>query len=272
MRLFTIEELKSSGHFDCVKNIEGGLKTRISEKYGFVSTMDVLEILSNEGWRIRKIQQTNSKKFDGFQKHMVRMIHQDFQKESLHVGDTFTELVVTNSHMGNSSFQFDLGLFRLACTNGMVVCNSMFNTQRIMHKGFAEEKVLNVAYKVIEDSPKVLDAVERYRKVELNDTEKLDFAKKAFEIKGFNDNIVPDDTARAMLYPMRNSDVGNSLWNTFQICQEKLLKGGRYLRRNDSRFFQKARVVKNIDEDLRINRELFGLAENCYNAKVFVQN
>jgi len=270
MNLFTVEEIRNLGTFDCVKNIQGGLKGKISEKYGFVSTMNVLSILDKEGWRVRKIHQTNSKKFDGFQKHMVRLIHQDFQKESLHVGDVFTELVMTNSHMGNSSFQFDLGLFRLACSNGMVVCDSMFNTQRVMHKGFAEGKVLDAAYRVIEDSPKVLNAVEKYSKVNLTPVEKMGFAKQSLEIRGINDDINLEETAKMMLIPRRNADINDSLWTTFQICQERLLKGGSYLRKEGTRPYEtsKARTIKNINEDLRINKELFELTAKYYDAKV----
>jgi hypothetical protein len=46
------------------------------------------------------------------------------------------ELFLTNSHDGFNSFQFRVGIYRLVCSNGLVVADEEFSAFRIRHKGY----------------------------------------------------------------------------------------------------------------------------------------
>ena len=63
-----------------------------------------------------------------------------------------------------------------------------------------------------------------------------------------------------MLQPNREEDLGNSLWNTFNVLQEKLLKGGLVYQLPQGRQ-QTVRALTNIDEQVRVNKGLWELAE-----------
>lgn len=256
---YTMNEIVNSNRFKSIGSISRNLE-KTTDKYQFVPTTQVLSILEAENWKIRQVNQTRSENFDGYQKHMVRLCKDS--AENLRVGDTFVEIVLTNSHMGNSSFQFDLGLFRLACSNGMVTCNSMFDTQRVTHKGFAKEKILDAVYKLVDTAPQVIDSVKEFQNTKLSAEMQTAFAKSALELKGMTEKIDIERTAKNLLMPVRYYDAqDSSLWNTLNIVQEKLLKGGRYLAESGRYGRKTGREVKNIDANLRLNKGLFTLAE-----------
>lgn len=84
--------------------------TAVSERYGFVPTIEVVGALQNEGWYPMKALQTNARNEDKqvIAKHMIRF-RQDPDRQ-IHVGDAITEMVLTNSHDRSSSYQLYLGL------------------------------------------------------------------------------------------------------------------------------------------------------------------
>src|SRR5579863_8630376 len=96
----------------------GSLKT--SEKYAHISTIQVIDALSKEGFIPVKAMQSRSRLEDkkAFAKHCVRFRHVDTQPTVN--GGLFPELILTNSHDGLSSYKLQSGLYRLVCSNGMV--------------------------------------------------------------------------------------------------------------------------------------------------------
>jgi hypothetical protein len=64
--------------------------------------------------------------------------------------------------------------------------------------------------------------------------------------------------AKELLKPVRKEDEGNDLWSIFNVVQEKILDGDfNYVAGNRSR---KARRIKNFNQDLKVNKELFAVA------------
>ena len=64
-----------------------------------------------------------------------------------------------------------------------------------------------------------------------------------------------------ILKSTRVEDEGNSLWSTFNVLQEKLLKGGLVYKLPKGRQ-QTVRSLTNIDEQVRVNKGLWELAES----------
>src|ERR1700751_6461233 len=52
------------------------------------------------------------------------------------------EVVLVNSHDKSSAYQLHCGLFRLVCTNGMVVSDGTFQRISIKHSGFNPDSVI----------------------------------------------------------------------------------------------------------------------------------
>ena len=72
--------------------------------------------------------------------------------------------------------------------------------------------------------------------------------------------------AEKLLTYRRRDDAAPTLWNTLNVVQENMMDGGQkdYSRRrpeNPRRFFGKTRAVKGLDENVRLNKALWHMAE-----------
>jgi hypothetical protein len=70
-----------------------------------------------------------------------------------------------------------------------------------------------------------------------------------------------------LLRPRRSSDQSGDLWTTFNILQEKIIKGGTYVQNKETRNTQRAREVKSVTENVRLNKALWTLAEEMRKLK-----
>ena len=74
---------------------------RVSGRYSFLPTTDILEILQDEGWTAWKAQQVNARTWSkSHAKHIVRLRHEDLDMQSFGVGDSFPEMLLINAHNG----------------------------------------------------------------------------------------------------------------------------------------------------------------------------
>ena len=63
---------------------------RVSDRYTFLPTTDILEILQDEGWTAWKAQQVNARKWSkDHAKHIIRLRHEDMNMDKFGVGDSF---------------------------------------------------------------------------------------------------------------------------------------------------------------------------------------
>lgn len=260
---------------------------RVSDKYNFFSTMNVIKMLEKEKWIPVKAQEQNVRTEDrrGFQKHMVRFRRPG---ETLkNIGDLSPEIVLTNSHDGYAAYIIMLGIFRLACLNGMVVSEAEFGSIHIKHIGFREEDVIDATYKVISEVPRLTDKIGEYKAITLNQEERFAFAESALVTKFANGNdknvenngglVKIEDrifNIQKLLNPRRIEDQPLTLWNTFNVIQEKFTKGNEYeqtTRISDiGKVTRKTKVagIKGINENIRVNRGLWQLTELMRELKV----
>jgi hypothetical protein len=261
-------------------NAEGAYGT--SGKYAFIPTTRVIDTLHTQGWFPVKAGEKRVVKVEnrGFQEHLIRF-RQDQANMPMVVGGIIPEIVVKNSHNGLSSFQIMAGLFRLVCTNGMVVADSLFATHRIKHIGYKDQDVIDATFDVINTTPKILDRVKQFQDVRLSIDEQMVFAESALVAK-YGQEEAPlaqkFDLQRLMTAVRSQDRVGgygvvseNTLWNSFNILQEKLVeRGGRFARNEKEgarRSIKKARGVSSVSENVRINQSLWMLCEKMNELK-----
>jgi hypothetical protein len=67
----------------------------------------------------------------------------DINGEITEIVDSYPRIILTNSHDGFNSFKFMLGLFRLVCSNGLVLCTDEMVNMSIVHVKYDFE-TLNV--------------------------------------------------------------------------------------------------------------------------------
>ena len=249
----------------------------LSGRYSFIPTTQVVDVFRSSGWLPVRAQENRVMKVEraGYQKHVIRF-RQDGALPTL-ADPIFPEIVLTNSHDGLAAFSIFFGLFRLICSNGAVVSDSTFAAHKIRHIGYTAEKVRAAIGHVMETIPRIVGTVDQYRQIELRPEEREVFAEAALTVKHGDQDERGERTfdVKALLIPWRREDQRPDLWTTFNIIQEKLIKGGRYETKPETgwraRYHEtkavKARAVNSISENIRINRGLWLLTEKMAELK-----
>jgi len=243
-----------------------------SDRFAYIPTIDMLAGMRSNGFLPVEVRQGGSKDVAkrAFTKHMLR-----FRKPGdklVNVGDSVPELIMLNAHDGTSSYQLMAGWFRLVCLNGMVTADPKRGIDgiRITHSGNkVMDDVIEASYTVINDAQNQQAVIEDMRAIELSPGEQQAFAHSASALR-FEDDHIDTTLVSRLNAPRRSEDNGNSLWLTFNRVQESLLRGGYRVRTTDEHNRQtsrRARPVNGIDQDLRLNKSLWLLAENMRQLK-----
>lgn len=250
-----------------------------SARYEYTDTREVLTGLMSEGFLPVEVRQGGSR-IEGkanFTKHMVRLTTPGgaFQVEP-RVGDiSSANVVLVNSHDGTSSYQLRAGFMRWICTNGMQVGDD-FETFRIGHIKGAREKVIDAAFRVVNDFPQAVEHVREMAALGLSAGEQRAFAAAALQLRWAPSTdaegapVAPPIDAERLIQPRRMQDQGDSLWLTMNRAQEGLIRGGQSYRTTTARGQVQRRTVgpvNSIDQDSAINRALFTLAEEMRKLK-----
>jgi len=242
----------------------------VSDKYGFVPTIDVVNGLRAEGWYPVRAAQTHVRDVDSaiYARHMLR-----FRRISdpIQVGDSLPELVLTNSHNRTAAYSLDIGLFRLLCSNGLVVSTNELGSIKVRHGKQIVDEVIEASYEIIDHIPQLADKVETLQSIGLGPEERMAMAESAMVLRYGNDwEVKALVEPSALLTPRRASDPGKEseadLWQTYNIVQENLFRGGlRGVSHNRRRV--RTRPIKNVTEDVRLNKALWTLAERMAELK-----
>jgi hypothetical protein len=233
-----------------------------SARYAYIPTATLLAELRREDFQPFMVCQTRARRVDRreFTKHMVRLRH-----TSQIEGAEANEIILLNSHDGSSSYQMLAGVFRFVCKNGLV-CGDTFADVRIPHTGNVAGRVIEGAYEVLDGFVRVKESREAMQSIALDEGEAELFARSALALKYDEPGKAPPITERQILAPRRLDDRGSDLWSVFNRVQESLVKGG-LLGRSASGRRQHTRPVQGIDQNVRLNRALWMLAEGMRQMK-----
>lgn len=253
-----------------------------SERFQPIPTFEVLKGLMSEGFMPVAVQQGNTR-IEGkreFTKHMLRLRRVgDNAKYS--VGDTLFEIVLKNANDGTAAYEIMAGLFRIRCLNSLVTCVSELETLKVSHRGTAEgvrDKVIDGTWEVMKSAEHALAAPQDWSGVTMNRDEKEILAEAAHVLR-FGD--VDDDAERKagaavaispaqFLIPRRADDRQDDLWTTWNVVQERTLRGGMtgYARNENGRTRRStAREVRGIDQNVKLNKALWILGERMAELK-----
>ena len=70
--------------------------------------------------------------------------------ETIQLRDSIPEIVFLNSHDGTSAYQLRVGLYRVICTNGLIVSQGAFPMVRVHHRGDVVDAVISGALEMAE--------------------------------------------------------------------------------------------------------------------------
>lgn len=233
----------------------------VSKQYVHVPTVTLIEDMEKLGWQVVDVKQGSGRKKgrSEHRKHMVTFRNSEIVMKAEDGETVYPQILLTNSHDGLSAFQFRAGLFRLVCTNGLVVSTKDFGSLRILHKGYSFDSLKSAIMGLVEQLPVTVETLNRFREVILTEDQKIEFALKALGIR-FGERgmeVAPEE----LLKPVREEDAGNDLWVVFNVVQEKMIRGGFSYKANTGRN-KTARPLKNLTRDIQVNEQLYALAES----------
>ena len=244
-------------------------KLGLSKHYSFVPTMNVVNDLRALGYEVVDAKQVKARKksTNGYQKHMLTFEHPKYKVEGK---EEYPQILLTNSHDGGNAFTLSAGIFRLVCSNGLVIKTEDYGSARLVHKGYSFEAVQKLVKEFEETVGEVLNKITEMKKVQLTKEQQIEFAKKAallrFTAKSYNeDNIADVVNIDDLLNVERKEDAGNGLYEVFNRVQESIVQG-KYLyaasgKVNDADTkTRKARPIKNFKQSIDVNKKLSALA------------
>jgi hypothetical protein len=248
--------------------------------------MNVVNDLRTLGYEVTDAVQVKARKksTNGYQKHMLTFEHPDYKVDQvkeveLEDGPTETQilpaeeypqLLLTNSHDGGNAFSLSAGIFRMVCSNGLVIKTEDYGTARLVHKGYSFEAVQKLVKEFEETISEVINKITAMKQVQLTKAQQIEFAKKAallrFTAKSYNeDNIADVVDLDGLLDAERPEDKGNGLYEVFNRVQESLVKG-KYLYASSGKVnaagtkTRKGREIKNFKQSIDVNKKLSELA------------
>ena len=234
----------------------------VSKQYAFIPTTTVVDDLRDNGWYPVSAQEAKVRKTgkQGFQKHLITFRNESALNQGLkEIGDTIPEILLTNSHDARNSFQLFAGLFRMVCANGMVVADESFGKMSITHRGYNVQTLQDTLGTYLENLPRTIESVNRFKEINLVQEQQVDFAKQAYELAYSRRKSSFDPVE--LLRVQRDADRGDDLWRVFNRIQENVVKAGIEGKTEKGRR-TRTRAITSIDNNITINKQLFDIANN----------
>jgi hypothetical protein len=153
-----------------------------------------------------------------------------------------------------------------------VTSDSLVASFKIKHVGYTDDLVREAVAVIAKSVPRVFARVKEFKSLELSLNERSAYAKKALNVLYTPDRIksdfLIDASAKNLLIATRKQEEAPTLWNTYSVVQEKMIRGDRFLvPREKPKSILKTREVKSVDRDITINRNLWELTEKVANKK-----
>lgn len=238
-----------------------------SERYTYIPTSEILQSLRKEGFFPFSAAQSRTRDAEKREhtKHMVRLRHASTFGQGIKVGEDVNEIILVNSHDGTSSYQMMGGVFRFVCANGMAVGDKQFD-YKVHHKGDVNGNIIEGCYEVVKKFDLLDHAKQEMKETNATIEQARSFFKAVAVVKfGEETEDNPHPFGYERLGSLRRKEDQNlTAWNTLNIAQENIIKGGiRYttVGENGKRRRASTKAVTSINEDIKLNRALWTLAQ-----------
>ena len=240
--------------------------SEVSKHYTHIPTTKVIDDMEMLGWKPIEAKEVKARKNStrGFQKHLIVFRNDDVVINGEDGDTVFPQILLTNSHDGKNAFQFQAGLYRLICSNGLVIADTQFEAVKMRHMGYTFEDLQEKIKEMVEKLPLTVESMNKMKAQEMEEEQIIQFAKDALNTRFKEDelNRIQIDL-KELVNPVRKEDAGSDLWSVFNVVQEKIIEGDFEYRAGGK--VRKAREIKNFKQDMKINKELFEVALSYVN-------
>jgi hypothetical protein len=244
---------------------------RLTDRYVSLNTSDVLPIMADYGYQPTQAAQKRSRTANS--QHAAHMLAFSRTVDIIEAGDIRPEIILYNSHDGTGSVKLFAGAFRFICSNGIVAGDGF--QSRIYHSkaltGF-EEMLRNT----VATLPDLMGRIDRMRGVSLSTGDVHDMAIAGVATR-WDDYTGQErgayavaQTVKDVMNVRRIGDEGYDAWTVFNRIQEGVVRGNAMIRsitdKQPEGVMRKARPVNSIKEAVRINTELWNIADEFVTA------
>ena len=237
-------------------------KLGLSKHYSFVPTTKVVDDLRSMGWECVDAQQVKARKksTNGYQKHMLTFEHPDYKVDG---ATEYPQLLLTNSHDGGNAFTLSAGIFRMICSNGLVIKSEDYGDARLVHKGYSFDAVQKLVTDFTAEIDTALQKVTAMKRTQLTTDQIIAFAKQAallrFKGNSYNEDNIADVVELDELHSStRPEDNGNGLWEVYNRVQESLINGNYHYKVGVKS--RKGRTIKSFKQNIDVNKKLSEIA------------
>jgi len=197
----------------------------VSNKYSFIETPRIHEMLSDYGFREDKYMQRRERSPEraGYQRH-ISILQRD---QDCDANGAFN-LLLLNSHDGSSALQLEAGYFRILCENQLGHGDVGI---KVRHVGDVVGKLERAIPQVIYQMEEFKQLVAELRGKPLS-LEQIDvLVRKGLELRGLP-NITENHVRMQMMRRREERDA----WSLFNAVQENVVRGGLrfYTERKDA--------------------------------------
>tara|TARA_R110000868_G_scaffold13711_12_gene63654 strand:+ start:1709 stop:2260 length:552 start_codon:yes stop_codon:yes gene_type:complete len=169
------------------------------------------------------------------------------------LGGLRPRVLFVNSHAGQGKVIARIGLFRLLCTNGLIVSEGRIAGFQFPHTQSAKELSEVLTESFFADVLGAVESANRWKDINLDEAQRIDLATIGRNLRfGEDSPVMPS----ALLLPHRYQDSGKDLWSTFNTIQENTNREGIKL----AGARRRTRRIRSIDKDLSVNSGLWDAA------------
>lgn len=230
---------------------------QVSERYGFVSTADLIKTMIGEGFvPVRAVQNRARTDEDArTTRHMIRFRRQNAKPI---LNEVFPEVGIVNGHNGNVRFEMFGGLYRLVCSNGLVTSAGKSGSITARHIGDMSQ-VIEGSYSIIKETAALSSKVKAMQAIKVPEKWLAPFAGNAAAIAYGEDHPLTGEPL-PLLVPRRETDAENNVWNVYNRLQENIMRGGMEYHSASGRLVHTKGVTR-VKRDVDINLALWDLTE-----------
>lgn len=251
-------------------------KETTSDNYLFIPTARLVDGLRGQGWEVVAAKQSMNRATSfanrDSNKHALFLARHEMLQRGANYGDSLPLLKLTNSHNGMSSFSLSSGFFRVVCSNGLTLPDSIYAAPKVRHTQDMASEVIDATYKVLNDFPTLIEMRNALSGIQLTNDEKLLLADAAADIffdkeaRNLN-NMIAKTTKNdryliesQLISAQRYDDRKSDLWTISNVIQENMIRGNVRLA-TETGSLKSQRKVTSIDRDNDIHEKLFMMTQ-----------
>lgn len=236
---------------------------RMTDRYKFTSTLDLIDHMDTMGYKVTSARQSISKAnpiYKDYGTHIIGFENPEFyMKNAEGTVEARPRIYLINDHCGCRPVQWEQGIFRLVCSNGLVIKSQDMGGFKERHLKYDLEGIKLIVDEKVQQMEAAVKKINQWVTRQMTEREMYQFATEALALRLEGDRLPERYEILGVLEARRPIDAQKNLWTVMNVVQENIIKGGFSLNERE------ARAIKNPIKDFNINQSLWQIAEKYSN-------